>query len=64
MSDSIENVSFDSAPPNKFPRCPHCREALKTIWVKADSIGVNEQREIWMCPHCEAFLSYGWNRLF
>ena len=61
--DSIENVSFEPAPPEKFPRCPHCKEELQTIWLKTRGIGWVGQKEIWMCPHCEAFLSYSaWKR--
>jgi len=32
--DNIENVSFEPAPGDKFPRSPHCKEELQTIWLK------------------------------
>jgi hypothetical protein len=63
MSDNIENVSFEPAPAEKFPRCPYCKQLLETIWVKTDGIGLKGKREICMCPHCEAFLAYSaWKR--
>jgi len=61
--DDLENVKFEPAPEGKVPRCPHCRQELPTIWVKSDGLGVYGRREIWICPHCEAFLSYNaWKR--
>ena len=61
--DNIENVAFQDAPMEKFPRCPYCKQELQTIWVKSDGMGIYGRREIWMCPHCEAFLSYNaWKR--
>lgn len=61
--DDLENVKFEPAPQDKVPRCPYCRQELPTIWVKSDGLGLRGRREIWMCPHCEAFLSYNsWKR--
>lgn len=54
----IENVKFEPAPADKFPRCPHCKKQLETIWFKSEDRGFEGQHEICMCPHCEAFLSY------
>ena len=60
---NIENVGFAQAPEEKFPRCPYCKQALQTIWVKTDGMGYKGQREILMCPHCEALLAYNaWAR--
>ena len=61
--DDIENVSFEPAPEEKLPRCPYCKEQLPVIWVKTDGMGFKGQRELCMCPHCEAFLAYSaWKR--
>lgn len=61
--DQLENVRFEPAPADKLPRCPHCKQELQTIWIKGDGLGICGRREIWMCPHCEAFLSYNaWKR--
>ena len=59
----IENVSFETAPPDKYPLCPFCKKQLETIWVKSEGLGMRGQKEICMCPHCEAFLAYNaWKR--
>lgn len=61
--DYLENVNFQEAPREKLPRCPHCKKELQTIWVKSEGLGLVGRKEIWMCPHCEAFLSYNaWKR--
>lgn len=59
----IENVSIEPAPADKYPRCPYCKESLKIIWVKTEGVGIYGQKQICMCPHCEAFLAYNaWKR--
>ncbi len=61
--DNIENVSFEPAPTDKFPLCPYCKHILDIIWVKTDGLGYKGQRELCMCPYCEAFLAYSaWKR--
>lgn len=61
--DDIENVHFEPAPADKYPLCPYCKQPLKTIWVKTDGLGFKGQKEICMCPNCEAFLAYSaWKR--
>lgn len=59
----FENVRFEEAPSDKCPRCPHCKERLEVIWVKTEGLGFQGQKELCMCPHCEAFLAYSaWKR--
>ena len=61
--DYIENVKFEAAPSETLPRCPYCKQPLETIWIKTEGLGFKGQKEICMCPHCEALLAYNaWKR--
>lgn len=53
------NTKIENAPEGVTPKCPYCERRLDRIWVYKKGIGIVEQKQIIMCPHCEAFLGYG-----
>jgi hypothetical protein len=55
----FEGIKIEEAPSEVVPKCPHCHEELSTIWIKAKGLGWIEQKQILLCPHCQAFLGYG-----
>ena len=61
--ETIDNIVLEDAPPEALPRCPYCKQDLKTIWVKTSGLGFKGQKEILMCPQCQSFLGYNaWKR--
>ena len=55
----FEGMKIEEAPPDAIPKCPHCKEDLRKIWIKTKGLGFIEQKQIILCPHCRAFLGYG-----
>ena len=55
----FDGIKVEEAPSNVVPKCPHCSELLDKIWIKTKGLGIVEQKQIIICPHCEAFLGYG-----
>ena len=53
------NVKFEEAPDSVLPKCPYCKVELNTIWMKRKGMGFIQQKQLLMCPHCQAFLGYG-----
>jgi len=58
-STNINTVQVVEAPGGAIPRCPACKKKLDRVWSLTKGLGIIEQRQILMCPHCEAFLGYG-----
>ncbi|MBN2315435.1 MAG: hypothetical protein JXM79_16010 [Sedimentisphaerales bacterium] len=56
---NFEGVKIDNAPRDVVPKCPYCRKKLDTIWIKTKGIGIVEQKQLIICPHCESFLGFG-----
>ena len=56
---NFEGVKIDNAPRDMIPKCPYCRKELDMIWIKTKGIGIVEQKQLIMCPHCESFLGFG-----
>jgi hypothetical protein len=52
-------MKVEDAPERATPKCPHCEQRLDRIWIWKKGIGILEQKQVIMCPHCEAFLGYG-----
>ena len=52
-------MKIEDAPDTAMPRCPHCKAGLDRIWIYKQGRGFVEQKQILMCPHCQAFLGYG-----
>ena len=55
----FDGIKVAEAPADVVPKCPHCGETLGTIWIKTKGMGIVEQKQIILCPHCHAFLGYG-----
>ena len=55
----FDGVELEDAPEGKLPKCPYCDKMLNKIWIKKRGLGVWEQKQIVMCPYCEALLGYG-----
>ena len=55
----FDGVTIKEAPPESIPRCPKCEQALEEIWLKTKGLGIVEQKQIVMCPHCQAFVGFG-----
>ncbi len=61
--ENIENITLEECPADRLPKCPFCHKDLDTIWVKVSGLGFKGQKEILMCPYCQAFLGYNaWKR--
>ena len=56
---NFEGVTIENAPHDVVPKCPHCHEELGTIWIKSKGIGIIEQKQLILCPHCKSFLGFG-----
>ena len=57
-------MRYENAPQNVVPKCPYCKNRLDKVWVKKEGIGFWQQKQILICPACEAFLGYGSVRFF
>ena len=53
------DIKYEEAPKDIYPICPHCKEVLSKIWIKKKGMGIIEQKQVLLCPHCKAFLGYG-----
>jgi hypothetical protein len=62
--DESMDIKFEKAPENVAPKCPFCEHRLDKVWVKTKGIGFWQQKQILICPQCEAFLGYGSVRFF
>ncbi len=56
---SQRTLKVEDAPDDVLPICPHCHKELETLWIKTKGLGIIEQKQIILCPHCRAFLGYG-----
>lgn len=54
-----DGIHLEEAPADILPKCPYCQKPLEKLWLKKRGIGVWEQKQIVMCPYCEALLGYG-----
>lgn len=52
-------MRIEEAPQDIEARCPHCNAELDRLWIKTKGLGVFEQRQVVICPHCHVFLAYG-----
>ena len=55
----FDGIEVEEAPSGIVPKCPHCGEVLGKIWIKTKGLGIVEQKQVILCPHCEVFLGYG-----
>lgn len=55
----FEGIEVEKAPDRVVPKCPHCRKELRSLWILKKGLGVLEQKQIILCPHCEVLLGYG-----
>ncbi len=55
----FEGIVIEEAPRDAVPKCPSCSKQLDKVWMKKRGFGVLEQKQIIMCPYCQAFLGYG-----
>jgi len=58
-SEEFGGTLIEEAPEGTIPNCPFCRKELDKIWIKKKGIGIMEQKQVLMCPHCRALLGYG-----
>ena len=56
---NYKGVKIDNAPHDVIPKCPYCRKEFGTIWIKTKGIGIVEQKQLILCPHCESFPGFG-----
>ncbi len=52
-------VRYERAPQDVLPKCPFCKTQLDKVWIKKKGMGIMRQKQIIICPHCEAFLAFG-----
>lgn len=45
-------MQVEEAPEDALPKCPSCSRDLDTIWVKTKGLGIVQQKQVIMCPHC------------
>ena len=57
-------VRMEDAPEGVLPRCPACSKDLPTLWIRKQGLGIHEQKQVVMCPHCRVMLGYGSTKLF
>ena len=55
----FDGVELEEAPDGVRPKCPYCKKQLEKLWIKKKGLGVLEQKQIIICPYCEALLGYG-----
>jgi hypothetical protein len=55
----FEGMKMEKAPESVIPKCPKCEKRLEVVWLKTKGLGLIEQQQIIMCPHCETLLGYG-----
>ena len=55
----FEGILVEEAPEGTIPKCPFCDKRLDKVWIKKKGIGIMEQKQIIMCPYCQALLGYG-----
>ena len=55
----FDGIELEEAPAGTRPKCPFCKKHLVKLWLKKRGLGVMEQKQIVMCPYCEALLGYG-----
>jgi len=60
----LVKLTLEKAPENVLPRCPHCKRRLEKIWFLTRGMGFWQQRQVLVCPYCEACLGYGSVRFF
>ena len=58
-SQDWDGVLVEDAPEGAIPKCPDCQKKLEKVWLKKKGLGILEQKQILMCPYCEALLGYG-----
>ncbi len=59
MATYYDGANIIKVPKEAIPRCPKCDRRLETIWSKNQWKPIRGSRDIFMCPHCEVFLGYG-----
>ncbi len=55
----FDGVLVEEAPEGTIPKCPYCEKRLDKVWLKKKGVGIMEQKQIIMCPYCQALLGYG-----
>ncbi len=55
----VDGTMVEEAPEGAIPKCPACDKQLDKVWIKKKGIGILEQKQIIMCPYCNALLGYG-----
>ena len=55
----FEGITVEKLPKETVPKCLHCRKEFDRLWIKAQGIGIVEQKQSIMCPGCECFLGFG-----
>ena len=55
----FHGIEIKEAPRESIPVCPKCEKVLDEIWLKTKGLGIVEQKQIIMCPHCQALLGFG-----
>ncbi len=52
-------MKVEEAPETATPKCPSCKGVLDRVWIWKKGLGILEQKQLIMCPHCEVVLGYG-----
>ncbi|MFC1765281.1 hypothetical protein ACFL6U_24815 [Planctomycetota bacterium] len=54
-------IKIEEAPDDVIPKCPHCKEELRRVWLKKRGIGFlgSAEKQFIICPHCHCLLAYG-----
>ena len=53
------DVVYEKAPREMVPKCPYCQAKLEKVWIKKKGLAIMRQKQIIICPYCEAFLAFG-----
>ena len=53
------DIIYERAPSDVLPKCPFCKLKLEKVWIKKKGMAIMRQKQIIICPHCEAFLAFG-----
>jgi hypothetical protein len=56
---NLVDVIYERAPSDVVPKCPFCDKRLEKVWIKKKGMAIMRQKQIIICPHCEAFLAFG-----